>query len=330
MRNILAAAALAASVLVSSGARAEPAVCDVSAADRAWIAQALGAWRYSADAITGAKVTQVFDTVFFDGACVLVSPNALTAETLDAIIWAATPHDGEIVLPNGEKMPAGVTSFADAGGDDAFFVMSTPSLWEAAGVRNDVLGLETMMVAVLLHEGAHLAQADTYGARMSTLVELNDLPEDFSDDTVQYRFGDDVEFETSIARETELLFQAAAAPDRAIARQHAGEALALMRARHARWFVGADSYLTEAEEIWLTLEGAGQWAGYRWLIDPNGGGVSEEIAMAHFARRGRWWSQNEGIALALALDRIAGPRWRRDTFSDGVETLPAMLERALP
>jgi hypothetical protein len=320
---------LAASALVSSGARAEPAVCDVSAADRAWIAQALSAWRYSAEGVAGAKVAQVFDTVLYDGACVLVSPNALTAESLDAIIWAATPHDGEIVLPNGEKMPAGVTSFADAGGDDAFLVMSTPSLWEAAGVRNDALGLETMMVAVLLHEGAHLAQGDTYGARMNMLVESNDLPEDFSDDTIQYRFGDDVEFETSIARETELLFQAAAAPDRAVARQHAGEAIALMRARHARWFVGADSYLTEAEEIWLTLEGAGQWAGYRWLIDPNGGGVSEEIAMAHFARRGRWWSQNEGIALAFALDRIAGPGWRRHAFGDGAETLPAMLERAL-
>jgi hypothetical protein len=51
--------------------------------------------------------------------------------------------------------------------------------------------------------------------------------------------------------------------------------------------------------------------------------------MAHFARRGRWWSQNEGIALAFALDRIAGPGWRRHAFGDGAETLPAMLERAL-
>lgn len=329
MREILVAAALAASALIGSNAHAEPAACDVSAADRAWINRALGAWRYSADAITGAKVDEAFDTVFFGDACVLVSPNALTAESLDAIIWTATPHDGEIVLPNGEKMPAGVTSFADAGGEEDFFVMSTPSLWEAAGVRNDALGLETMMVAVLLHEGAHLAQADAYGARMTTLVELNDLPEDFNDDTIQYRFGDDPAFEASIARETDLLFQAAAAPDCAIARQYAREALALMHARHARWFIGPDAHLSEAEVIWLTLEGAGQWAGYRWLIDPNGGGVSEEIAMAHFARRGRWWSQNEGIALALALDRIAGPRWRRHAFGDGADTLPDMLERAL-
>lgn len=329
MRAILVAAALAASALIGSNAHAEPAACDVSAADRAWINRALGAWRYSADAITGAKVDEAFDTVFFGDACILVSPNALTAESLDAIIWTATPHDGEIVLPNGEKMPAGVTSFADAGGEEDFFVMSTPSLWEAAGVRNGALGLETMMVAVLLHEGAHLAQADAYGARMTTLVELNDLPEDFNDDTIQYRFGDDPAFEASIARETDLLFQAAAAPDRAIARQYAREALALMHARHARWFIGPDAHLSEAEVIWLTLEGAGQWAGYRWLIDPNGGGVSEEIAMAHFARRGRWWSQNEGIALALALDRIAGPRWRRHAFGDGADTLPDMLERAL-
>jgi hypothetical protein len=38
-------------------------------------------------------------------------------------------------------MPAGVTSFRERRWRAAFFVMSTPSVWRAAGVTNDALGL---------------------------------------------------------------------------------------------------------------------------------------------------------------------------------------------
>lgn len=51
----------------------------------------------------------------------------------------------------------------------------TPSVWRAGGVTNEALGLERMMTAVLLHEGAHVAQASTYGARMAALVAANNL-----------------------------------------------------------------------------------------------------------------------------------------------------------
>jgi hypothetical protein len=211
----------------------------------------------------------------------------------------------------------------------AFFVMSTPSVWQAGGVRNDGLGLETMMVAVLLHEGAHVAQMNTYGARIGALATANNLGDDFSDDSIQHRFGGNADFAASVARETELLFQAAAAPDEATARSSARQARELMRARQAHWFVGVDAALAEAENIWLTFEGSGQWVGYHWLIDAHGAGIARDVAMPHFARRSRWWSQNEGLGLALALERIGGPAWRAQAFGAGAETLPTMLDRAL-
>ena len=35
-----------------------------------------------------------------------------------------------------------------------------------------------------------------------------------------------------------------------------------------------DAYLVEAEDIWLTFEGAGQWTGFQWQIHPRGAAQS--------------------------------------------------------
>lgn len=330
MRRLLFAIALG---LTGCSTAASPAAttlgCDLSADDRAWIDGSLDAWRFSARQITGVATDRSFDVVFFDVDCALTSANALTAQSAADIVWLARPHIGVLTLPDGEPMPAGVTSFASGEGDRAFFVMSTPSIWRAAGVSNDAIGLEGMMTAILLHEASHVAQSSTYGARISAIVATNNLPDDFNDDAIQARFGDNAEFAASVARETELLLQIVNNRDEAAARRLAREALDLMHARHARWFTGADAYLADAEDLWLTMEGSGQWVGYQWLVHPSGGGVEPAVAMANFARRGRWWSQKEGIALAFAVDRLAGFDWKRHAFGDGEMTLVEMLEAAL-
>ena len=329
MRSLLITAALALTSCATVGPIAEAPTCGVSVEDRAWIDASLDAWRFSAREITGVATVRPFEAVFFDDDCVLTSPNAFTAEQVADVIWAATAHAGEIPLPNGDVMPAGVASFASADEAGAFFVMATPNVWREAGVRNDALGLEAMMTAVLLHEGAHVAQSSTHGARISALVPANNLSDDFNDDSIQERFGDNPEFAASVERETDLLFQAVASRDQATARRLISEARELMRARRARWFTGADAYLSEAEDLWLTFEGAGQWVGFQWLVHPSGGGLETEIVMANFAQRGRWWSQKEGIALAFAVDRLARFDWKRQAFGDGAMNLTQMLDASL-
>ncbi|MCX7359567.1 MAG: hypothetical protein NT015_15670 [Alphaproteobacteria bacterium] len=304
--------------------------CNVSIEDRDWINGALDAWRLTANEITGVTSVRPFEAVFFDDDCVLTSANAFSAATVAQVTWMATPHSGEITLPGGQVMPAGVTSFASADGDHAFFVMSTPSVWRAAGVSNDALGIETMMIGVLLHEGSHVAQFGAYGARITAIEAASHLPgDDINDDMVQNRFGENAEFAASVERETELLFQITNTRDDAQARRLAREARELMRARQARWYTGADAYLAAAEDTWLTLEGSGQWVAYQWIVHPSGGGAERDEAMANFARRGRWWSQKEGIALAFAVDRLAGFDWKRHAFGDGEMTLVEMLDAAL-
>ncbi|HEX7707114.1 MAG TPA: hypothetical protein VF701_11715 [Thermoanaerobaculia bacterium] len=325
---VLRALALIAALVASACASAPaPPACALPERDRAWVDRAIEAWRFASREITGIGPVRDFEAIFFSDDCVLRSTNALGSGMADSVTWTATPHHGTITLPDGTDMPAGVTSFVSGDKGQTYLVMSTPGVWEAAGV-GEGSSLETLMVAVMLHEGSHVAQIGPYGPRLEALIERNSLPDSFDDNVVQKRFQNDEEFVASVKEETRLFLAAASAQSDGEARSLAREALRLVRERQARWAVGSDAYLAEAEDIWLTFEGAGQWTGYQWLVHPEGGAQPPEEVVTRFTR-GRWWSQTEGFAVAMALDRIAGPGWKRHAFGDGARTVLEMLGDAL-
>jgi hypothetical protein len=51
--------------------------------------------------------------------------------------------------------------------------------------------------------------------------------------------------------------------------------------------------------------------------------------MVGFGRRSKRWSQNEGLAFALALDRLDFTDWQRQAFDDGEKTILEVLDVAL-
>ncbi|MHB0972484.1 MAG: hypothetical protein ACYC7A_22600 [Thermoanaerobaculia bacterium] len=101
-----------------------------------------------------------------------------------------------------------------------------------------------------------------------------------------------------------------------------------MRERQARWLVGPDAYFVEAEDIWLTFEGAGQWVAHQWLVHPRSGAQPPDEVLARFTKD-RHWSQTEGFAVVMALDRIAGPGWKKHAFGEEPRTVQEMLDAAL-
>jgi hypothetical protein len=324
---LAAALALGTPATAQEGARASAPACSMSAADRAWIERALEAWRFTSREITGIGSVPNFQAIFFDASCVLTSADALSSQGAEGVTWNAAAHDGSITVPDGREVPVGVTSFASGKDGLSFFVMSTPSVWSANGVGSGP-GLETTMVAVLLHEGSHVAQTGPYGKRLGKLIEENSLPDSFNDNALQERFRSNAEFAASVRKETDLLLKAAAQRDDVEARLLAFEARELMRERQARWLVGDDAYLLEAEDLWLTFEGSGQWAAYQWMVHAQGGAQEPADVIPRYARDGEW-SQAEGFAVVMALDRIAGPAWKAHAFGDGARTVLEMLDDAL-
>jgi hypothetical protein len=320
--------AIAAALLASACASAPPPpACALPDRDRAWVNRAVDAWRFASREITGIERVPEFEAIYFSGDCTLVSGNALTIPYATKVNWTATPHGETIALPNGSDIPVGVTSFAAGEPGRRFFVMSTPTIWEAGKVGEGAK-LETLMVAVMLHEGSHIAQLAPYGPRLGALIERNSLPDSFNDDSMQVRFKENAEFTASVKEETRLFLESAAETNAVKARALARQARQMMLARQARWQVGPDAYWVEAEDIWLTFEGAGQWVAYQWMKDPRGGATPAEEVYAKFTG-GKWWSQTEGFALVMALDRIVGPSWKQHAFGDGKRTVLEMLDDAL-
>lgn len=312
--------------LLAAALAGPQAPCALSPSDQAWVDASAAAWNDTSERITRIGHGQAIQAVFFDARCVVTSATAMNG---GAQAWSATPHSGKIKIPNGAEIPAGVTSFAMGGEGKNFFVMSTPSVWRAANKSDNGLGsLETLMTHVVLHEGTHVAQIPTYGLRMEKLSKRFGLPESFNDDSIQERFQSEPAFAGSIAEETALWIAAATAADRTEAIAKAEQALAKMRLRQKRWFTGKDDYLTHAEDIWLTMEGSAQFAGYAWLVDPKGGKVPRDVVFQSFTK-GKWWSQVEGFAMFLALDRLSGDSWRAHAYGDGAKTLFEMLDEAV-
>ena len=307
---------------------APPPACALPKDDREWIERALAAWRLTSREITGITRLPPSRAIFFSADCVLASDGALAVDDAGTgtAEWTTETHSGEIVLPDGKPLPSGVVSFASGEDGRFFFVMSTPSVWEAAGVGEGE-DLRRMMVAVMIHEASHVAQIVQYGPRLASLIERHSLPDSFNDDSMQERFSGDEEFAASIRRETDLFLAAAASQDAVEAKRLAREGLGLLRARQARWFTGEDAHFVEAEDIWLTFEGAGQWAAYQWLIHPQGGAADPASVRPSFTGR-RWWSQAEGFAVVLAVERIGGTAWKAHAFGDGERTLLQVLEEA--
>ena len=270
----------------------DPDACRMDQADADWLAGALQAWELTRFKTLRLDPAEPPTLVVFDASCVWRGKLGKAAMT-------AGRHDGVIPLPGGESTPAAVVAFAapDRKEHSAYVVMALPSVWRQAGVGSP-LGLETLMTSVFVHEATHTRQFDAFAPRMSRLAKRWRLSRDLADDAVQARFGQDAYYVRAYRPEVELLYQAALEPDTARARALARQALDLAAKRRAHFFTGVDRRYLEIEDAFLTLEGIGAFASWRWLTDPQGGAKDPPTALADVRRGGARWSQDEEIGRA--------------------------------
>lgn len=292
----------------------------MTAADRNWLNNALGHWR------TGERTLLKLDSqplplIYAIDARCTYRRHAGTAA------WRGDAHHGSIRLPGSKAFRVEPTAFAAARGTTRYFAMSLPSVWRAAGVTSTI-GLERLMDGVVLHELVHTRQFHFANPALKAVSARYGLGDDVNDDSLQARFGKNADYRAAYRKERDTLFAAAAASNDREARRLAGDALKLMHARHQRWFVGADAKWAQLDDIFLTMEGAGQWLAYAWLIAPEGEKLSKPTALRGVRRDGGQWSQDQGLALFLTIDRLV-PGWQKLAFAQKPLLARALLERAV-
>lgn len=289
--------------------------------DRAWINQASANWTSAERDLLRLDADSPVPIYAIDRSCTYRQ----VADT-----WSGVPHGVEIALPGGVKVPLGPISFASPGdtqgGEDPYFAMSLPSVWRTSGVTS-AIGLERLMDGVFLHERMHARQFYFANPALEHIAEKYGFGDDLSDDLLQEYWQGNPAYRQAYEAERDLLFAAAADPDDRMARKLAGEALTMMRARRSKFFTGPEAKWREVDDIFLTMEGLGQWMAYRWYVAGYDQPLAPEVALAAVRRKQTYWTQDEGLAFMLVVDRLV-PNWQKLAFAEKPELAEALLQRA--
>lgn len=294
--------------------------CRMQPDDQRWLRSALAAWDVARRDYLQVGTQPLPQIVTYDATCAY----SIAAGGGSALGWTASPHNGQVSLPNGAVIPAGPNAVNAATEDGRnFLVMSLPSIWRAVASPSEI-ALDWFLEGVMLHELAHQLQSVvTPTLSFPALQRRYSLPPSVSDDTVEEMFKNDPAYVRAYREELDALYGAAAAPSDAQARPLACRALDQMRERRGRFFTGENAHLAAVDELSLTGEGLGQWVSYRWLT--RGRGLDPALVLRKM--RGGFFSQNQGLALFLVVNRLV-PGWQRRVFANPPATAEPLLALA--
>ena len=292
--------------------------CSLPSDERAWIESAIGKWERVRETQLMLPAAPLPRFVFFDGRCVW--------EGRSADDLAGRGHGGTIAIPGGGEAPARPMAFAGRnGGQGPFLVMALPPLWRETERYANHPRLEVLMRSVFVHEMTHTRQADSFGQRLDAIETSGELQSELDDDIVQRRFEPDETYRASYEKERDALFAIAQEPNAARRLAAARSVLHEAEKRRLKFFQGTASVYGELEEIFLAMEGVANWAGFRAAMLE---GLPREEAIELMRGSRRPWTQEEGLALFLAVDALM-PGWQERAFSDDPDGAWELLAAAL-
>lgn len=317
---------------------ASDSICKLKPAEREGIEKTVNIWetvRKNSLYISSAKLPWL---ILFDESCVWninpdISEFSEKNMTKDKIVFNkksydlfALKHEGKISLPEKREIPAQLLSFAAnyGNGEKAFLVSAMPSIWQKAPHLQEEKNIEVLVRSVFVHEMTHTFHRKYHVQLDGIEKKLKDV-ENFDDDIIQNTFAKNDEFRKAYEKEHELLFQAVSEKNLTKKRGLAKAVLEAIKSRRKNFFKNKNTVYEEIEEIFLTMEGAANWAAYRSAINQ---GLNETDALKIIRRSGKYWSQDEGIGLFLLIDALF-PKWQKKAFGKSQMSVTNLLGEAV-
>ncbi|MGH9382723.1 MAG: hypothetical protein ACRD2N_00275 [Vicinamibacterales bacterium] len=242
----------------------------------------------------------------------------------------AQPRNGPLRLPNGRTLGSTATASTSVYGEGSrtFSVLSELEVWRRDPRHAKDRQLERFFQSLVIHELTHTTQVVAINRRLSALRGTVDLPSSVDDDIVQRRFQPVRGFQRAVDAERKAFYQAVLASSPQRRRALAARGLSLARERRARFYTGVNAVYRELEDIFLTLEGTGQWAVYRWARSHADAKVSDAAVVEIIRADKKYWSEDEGLALFLLIDALV-PQWQARVLGEHVASPFALLEEAI-
>jgi hypothetical protein len=247
--------------------------------------------------------------------------------------WQVQPHHGKITLPDGQTVPVGMLIFAAPIAERegwSYFVMPLEKFWEKAGVSNEVLSLRDLTTGVFVHEFSHSQQMKNFGQQLTVLQSQTTLKGNYDDNIVQTCFANDSDYVRLFRLETNTFYVALQEQNDSAFLEKVKKGLRLYHKRQEVYFTGEFEELKAADDIFLTMEGAGQFNMYAWLTQPKGGKYTDIDARIGVRNGGKVWSQDEGLALFLVLSRLSpAANWAKMLYASKAISIIQLIEKEI-
>lgn len=288
-----------------------------------WLEEWLSSWELISKEVFKLPETHPPIMLFYDDNYVYTTSEIATPNGVDfngpnffniELAWKREAHNDTITIPDGKRVPLQLMTFAapsEKENVESFFVMAAPSFWENVGLDSKEVGLKKMLTGVFLHEFTHTRQMNGIGSKITEFENNYKFKFDVSDDMIQDYFSGDSTYVHLFNKEVDLFYRAATAENKNEAREFARKGMELLTYRQANYLMPEKEILIEMDNIFLTMEGLGQYAMVSWLTHPKGGNVSFATAVKATRRGKESWSQDEGLALILLYERlVSNPDWK--------------------
>lgn len=337
-RFLVQVSCLALFVYGCASSRPQPPSCSLTEADARWFQSALDGWHQVSQDFLLLDPKPIPWVVLFDDACTwhfaatAGIPGSAPAEV--RLTYAGEPvsasvlrHNGKVHLPNETDIPAEImaAAFPVKGQDTAFFALATLDLWRRHPQASKDPMLEKRLLSVVLHEIMHTRQLPYIAVKVEDLGKRFELPAQVNDDMVEDRFKDVPGFREAFEAERDLLYRAVAETDPAQRRMLIDQALGMIHQRRERFFTGADQPYAELEELFLNMEGAAEWARFKYHQADPGNTMSDAEIIAFIRGKENSFSQDEGLALALLLEKEV-PGWKSQLLGPEMASPLKLLE----
>lgn len=300
------------------------AQCLLEKNERNWINDSLSTWKRVRSEQLKLRSAPTPWLLLFDGRCVFhINPDRAFTETIEQprslklsherLTLLGIQHAGTIKLPEKGEVPAQLLSFAAPYGNrrSSFVVFALPEFWRASPHLANEPNMGILTTSVFVHEMTHTLHRGYY-AKLDEIERRVGQSIEIDDDVVQSTFAGTDEFSLSVSAEIKLLYDAAKAKDRSAGRSLARNALERIKVRRSKYFIGDKALYAELEDIFLSMEGAANWAAYRAAEHK---GLNNEQAIHLIRRGGKYWSQDLGLAIYLVIERLL-PGWEANAFGE--------------
>jgi hypothetical protein len=273
------------------------------------------------------------DTATAFGRSLAPVPSARLAFAGTPVDVRTAPVADTVPLPNGAAVPVqglAFTSVYERRADAvAFFVTALPDVWaHDPRYAADTTNGDEFVRGVLSHELVHTLQMVSIRDRIERLVErYPNLPGVLDDDLIQRRFEQVPGVDSSMRAEIDLLYRAAAEPAAGRARELGRDALDHMSSRRARFYADSAAAYTGLEELYLNMEGVASWGALQ-LARRRAPRDNAATVLDRIRDNRKWWSQEEGLALYLLVDRFV-PGWVGRTMPPELASPVTLLREEL-